>query len=193
MSAAFRNLLLLLAAILALGGGYWLAQSMRPTGSEPVTKATRTYGGGEMIDFSLPEIDGKMRSLKEWRGKVIVLNFWATWCPPCREEIPVFIALQKKYGADSLQVIGVATSDNKTSVMLYRQSAGINYPILMGNDDTMDLAAKYGDRMNSLPYSVIINRSGSIAVRKLGAFTETELESLVKPLLAPINPAATQP
>jgi thiol-disulfide isomerase/thioredoxin len=112
-----------------------------------------------------------------------VLNFWATWCPPCREEIPLFVALQKKHAADGLEVIGVAV-DNKTSVMAYRQSAGINYTILMGGDDAMDLAAKYGDRMDSLPYSVIISRSGSIEARKLGAFDEPELRSLIEPLLA---------
>ena len=181
MSPTLRNLLLLATAIVALAGGYWLAQSMRAP-ETATTAMPQTYGGGEMIDFSLPDSDGKIRSLSEWRGKVIVLNFWATWCPPCREEIPLFIALQKKHAADGLQVIGVGV-DNKASVIAYRQSAGINYTILMGNDDAMDVAAKYGDRMDSLPYSVIISRNGSIAARKLGAFTKSELDSLVEPLL----------
>ncbi len=87
-----------------------------------------------MINFTLPELDGKKHSLEEWRGKVIVLNFWATWCPPCREEIPLLIALQKERAAEGLQVVSVAI-DNKTAVMLYRQSAGINYPVLMGGDE----------------------------------------------------------
>jgi len=113
-----------------------------------------------------------------------VLNFWATWCPPCREEIPLLIDLQKKHAAEGLQVVSVAI-DNKTAVMLYRQSAGINYPILMGGDDALDLIASYGNRMGSLPFTVIIDRSGAIAVRKLGAFTWIELESLVKPLIGP--------
>ena len=182
MSPALRNLLLLFTAILALAGGYWLAQSMRPPATPPETAPT--YGGGELIDFSLPDSNGKIRSLSEWRGKVIVLNFWATWCPPCREEIPLFIDLQKKHAADGLEVIGVAV-DNKVSVLAYRQSAGINYTILMGDDNAMELAAKYGDRMDSLPYSVIISRSGSIVARKLGAFSETELAGLIEPLVIP--------
>jgi thiol-disulfide isomerase/thioredoxin len=181
MSPALRNLLLLMTTVLALVAGYWMAQAMHPSASPPVT--TPSYGGGTMIDFTLPDLEGNSRSLKEWRGKVIVLNFWATWCPPCREEIPLFIALQKEHAADGLEVIGVAV-DNKTSVMAYRQSAGINYTILMGGDDAMDLAAKYGDRMDSLPYSVIISRSGSIEARKLGAFDEPELNGLIEPLLA---------
>ena len=190
MSATFKNLLLLVTTALALLGGYWLAQSLRHAQEETPT-TTLKYGGGEMINFTLPDLDGKKQSLNSWRGKVIVLNFWATWCPPCREEIPLFVELQKKHPVDDLQIIGVAI-DNKTAVMLYRQTAGINYTILMGNDDTMDLVAQYGNRMASLPYSVIIDRSGSIAVRKLGAFSKLELNSLIEPLLPPA-PNPSQP
>jgi thiol-disulfide isomerase/thioredoxin len=179
MSATFKNLLLLITAVLALMGGYWIAQSMRP--AEQVT-TTPTYGGGELIDFTLPDVDGKKRSLHEWRGKVIVLNFWATWCPPCREEIPLFISLQKKHPSNDLQVIGVAI-DTLNAVMVYRQSVRINYPILIGEDDALPLVAQYGNRMGSLPFTVVIDRSGSIAVRKLGMFNQTELESLIDPLL----------
>ena len=182
MSATFKNLLLLITALLALAGGYWIAQAMRPTGQVP----TLAYGGGELIDFTLPDLEGKKRSLHEWRGKVIVLNFWATWCPPCREEIPLFIALQKKHPADGLQIIGVAV-DSQTAVMVYRQSIRINYPILIGEEDAMPLMAQYSNRIGSLPFTVIIDRSGSIAVRKLGVFNEIELESLVDPLIGSSN------
>jgi len=186
MSSTFKNLLLLITAVLALIGGYWIAQSLRPSEQQA---ASLTFGGGELIDFTLPDLDGKKQSLHQWRGKVIVLNFWATWCPPCREEIPLFISLQKKHPADDLQVIGVAI-DNLTAVMVYRQSVRINYPILIGEENAMPLVAQYGNRMGSLPYTVIIDRSGSIVVRKLGVFNQTELESLIDPLLgSPKNPS----
>ncbi|MGA9031423.1 MAG: TlpA disulfide reductase family protein [Sulfuricaulis sp.] len=178
MSATLKNLLLFVVAVLALAGGYWAAQSLRP--AEKVT--TPTYGGGTMIDFTLPDLDGKKHALNEWRGKVIVLNFWATWCPPCREEIPLFISLQKKHPANDLQVIGVAI-DTLTAVMVYRQSVRINYPILIGENDAMPLMTQYGNRMGSLPFTVIIDRSGSIAARKLGEFNQTDIESLIDPLL----------
>jgi thiol-disulfide isomerase/thioredoxin len=116
-----------------------------------------------------------------------VLNFWATWCPPCREEIPLLIALQKKRAAEGLQVVSVAI-DNETAVRPYRQSAGINYPVLMGGDEALDLVARYGNSMGALPFTVIIDRGGAIAARKLGAFTRNELESLVEPLLGPAQP-----
>jgi thiol-disulfide isomerase/thioredoxin len=183
MSSTAKNLLLLVAAVLALIGGYWLAQTLRPA---EIT-AAKTYGGGELINFTLPELDGKPHSLEAWRGKVIVLNFWATWCPPCREEIPLLIALQKQRATEGLQVVSVAI-DNETAVRPYSRSAGINYPVLLGGDEALDLVARYGNNMGALPFTVIIDRSGAIAVRKLGAFTRNELESLVEPLLRPPQP-----
>ncbi|HSW51735.1 MAG TPA: TlpA disulfide reductase family protein [Sulfuricaulis sp.] len=185
MTSTMKNLLLLVAAVLALIGGYWAAQTLRP---EPEAAVTATkYGGGELINFTLPELDGKPHSFEAWRGKVIVLNFWATWCPPCREEIPLLIELQKKRAAEGLQVVSVAI-DNETAVRPYSRSAGINYPVLMGGDEALDLVARYGNSMGALPFTVLIDRSGAIAARKLGAFTRDELESLVDPLLTPAKP-----
>jgi thiol-disulfide isomerase/thioredoxin len=182
MSPTFKNLLLLITAVLALMGGYWIAQSLRPSEQQA---ASLTFGGGELIDFTLPDLDGKKQSLHQWRGKVIVLNFWATWCPPCREEIPLFTALQKKHPEGDLQVIGVAI-DNKTAVMVFRQFMNMNYPVLIGDDEAaLQLVAQYGNRMGSLPYTVIIDRSGSIVARKLGEINQLELESLVEPHLNP--------
>src|SRR4030067_202206 len=108
MSSTFKTFLLLVAAVLALLGGYWLAQTLRP---EPEITTARTYGGGEMINFTLPGLDGKIHSLGQWRGQVSVLEFWATWCPPCREEIPLLVALQKNRTAAGLQVVSVAIDD----------------------------------------------------------------------------------
>ena len=179
MSVTFKNLLLLITAVLTLIGGYWIAQSLRP----PADQTTSiTFGGGTMIDFTLPDLEGKMRSLSEWRGKVIVLNFWATWCPPCREEIPLFTALQKKHPDGDLQVIGVAI-DEKTAVLMFRQFVRMNYPVLLSDDATLKLVAQYGNRMGSLPYTVIIDRNGSIVARKLGEINQLELNSLVQPHL----------
>ncbi len=186
MTATLKNLLLLVVAALALAGGYWTAQSLRPAAKE----TTPTYGGGSLIDFSLPDLDGKKHSLNEWRGKVIVLNFWATWCPPCREEIPLFIALQKRYGAGGIQLLGVATADSKDSVVAYRQSAGMNYPILIGDDDAMDIMARYGNRQGSIPFTVIIDRQGTIVARKLGAFDQAELMRVLGPLLPTPSPSS---
>lgn len=180
MSSAFKNLLLLVSAALALMGGFWLAHQIR---SQPEAANTAAYGGGEMINFTLPDLDDRQRSLNEWRGKVIVLNFWGTWCPPCREEIPLLVDIQKRLGVKGLQVIGVAI-DDKAAVLRYRKASGINYPLLMGGETGLDLIAQYGNRLGSLPFSVVIDRKGAIVARKLGAYVGNELEHLIIPLLS---------
>ena len=189
MPSTLKNLLLLVAAFLALAAGYWLAQSQRVP--EPVTKPT--YGGGEAIEFTLPDLDGKNHRLSEWKGKVIVLNFWASWCPPCREEIPLFIDLQKRRGAEGLQMIGLAI-DSTEAVAAYQKSARMNYPLLVGGEDAgMELIGRYGNRMGSLPFTAIIDKNGAIVARKLGAFDHAELESLIDPLLVPKQTSPTLP
>ena len=176
-SETVRNLLLLVAALVALAAGYYAAQWLR-------TPATDTTSGGRATEFSLPDLEGKRRSLKEWRGKVVVLNFWATWCPPCREEIPLFIGLQKQYGGNGLQFLGVAI-DRREDVASYYARIGMNYPTLIGDDEVIEIMRGYGNRMGSLPYSVVIDRDGQVVARKLGAFRGPELESLLIPLLSP--------
>ncbi|MBI3571103.1 MAG: TlpA family protein disulfide reductase [Gammaproteobacteria bacterium] len=133
-------------------------------------------------EFKLPDLTGTPRSLSEWRGQVLVLNFWATWCPPCREEIPLFIDLQKRHGRDGLQFLGVAI-DRQEDVVSYVAEIGMNYPTLVADDNGMELMRSYGNRMGSLPYSVIIDRDGQVVARKLGAFRGQELENLLFPVI----------
>ena len=178
MPEILKNSLLLTAALLALIGGYWVAQILHPPESITSPRDSR----GDIIEFALPDLEGKTHQLNEWRGKVIVLNFWASWCPPCREEIPLFIALQKQYGARGLQISGVAI-DSKDSVLAYQRSAGMNYPILIGDDDAMQVMARYGNASGSLPFTVILDPTGRTHARKLGAFHDEELMTLIEPLI----------
>ena len=129
----------------------------------------------------------KMHSLATWQDKVIVLNFWATWCPPCREEIPAFIELQKRHGDSGIQVIGIAV-DNLREVVAYYAGAGMNYPVLIGEDGAMSVMTDFGNTTGSLPYSVILNRQGEIIARKLGVMTLVELEGIVRPHLRTQQP-----
>src|SRR3989344_2014659 len=174
-SETSRNLLLLAAALAALVAGYFAAVWLRGPTSD-------TTSGGMAQEFRLPDLTGKSRSLSEWRGQVLVLNFWATWCPPCREEIPLFIDLQKRHGRDGLQFLGVAI-DRPEDVVSYVAEIGMNYPTLVADDNAMELMRSYGNRMGSLPYSVIIDRDGQVVARKLGAFRGQELENLLSPVI----------
>jgi len=134
-------------------------------------------------EFALPDLAGKARHLADWRGQVVLLNFWATWCPPCRYEIPGFIRLQQRYGDQGLQIVGISI-DNPEAVARYWQEMKINYPLLLADDSTFGLMSAYGNPHGSLPYSVVIRRDGGIAATRLGIFEETVLEKLIQPLLA---------
>lgn len=175
-----KSLPLLLAAVIASAAGYWAATELRRS---PPTVASTEASSHDAIDFELPNLDGKRRSLKAWRGKIVLLNFWAPWCAPCREEIPLLMDLQKRYRGRGLQVVGIAI-DDRDNVVHFRDEMSINYPILVGQDDAITLMTRYGNRIGSLPFSVTINREGRIVARKLGVYRRTELEDLLRPLLA---------
>lgn len=132
--------------------------------------------------FSLPDLSGKLHSASEWQGKTLIINFWATWCPPCKKEIPEFIALQKLYADQGLQFIGVAI-DEKDSVDEYLSFIDINYPILIASDEGVALAHKLGNLSDSVPYTIVVNAEGQIIHRHQGEFSKEQIVEIIKPLL----------
>lgn len=140
-------------------------------------------------DFALRDLAGKTHNLASWRGKVVLLNFWATWCPPCRREIPLFIDLQRRYGKQGLQIVGISV-DNPEAVARYWQEMRINYPLLIADETTYELMAAYGNRQGGLPYSVLIAANGQIAGVKIGAYGREELEATLTPLLFAPKPVS---
>ena len=112
----------------------------------------------------------------------MVVNFWATWCPPCIAEIPEFIKLQKKYGKQGVQFIGIAI-DQKSKVQSFAAEVGMNYPVLLGDLAGIDLARRIGNVEGGLPYTVIVERSGKIVTTQLGTLSTDKLEGIIKPLL----------
>jgi len=134
--------------------------------------------------FELPDMQGVSRHIKTWDGKVLVVNFWATWCGPCLREIPAFVDLQKKYGDKGLQFVGVAFDDLE-AIQGFTKTSKIqfNYPILIGEDDAMTIAAIYGNTIGALPYTVIIDRKGKIVHGQIGEISRRSVEDIIKPLL----------
>jgi len=151
-------------------------------GGAAVISAVGTMIGKQRPEFQLPDTEGKIRSISEWDNKVLVVNFWATWCPPCRREIPMFIDLQDRYADKGLQFIGVAI-DKPDMVSDFIDTMGINYPILVGESDAMSITKQYGNRFGALPYTVVIDRSGNIIFRKRGEIDRDQILDTVLPLL----------
>lgn len=139
-------------------------------------------------DFALRDLAGKTHGLADWRGRLVLLNFWATWCQPCRHEIPIFIRLQKRYASRGLQIVGISVDDPE-AVARYWQEMGINYPLLLADESTFGLMAAYGNNHGGLPFSVLIRPDGAIDSVKLGAYSEKELEGAIQALLPGPKPA----
>ncbi len=131
-------------------------------------------------DFSLETLDGKTLRLSDLRGKAVLLNFWATWCGPCKIEMPWFVDLQKQYGSQGLQIVGVAMDDaSKEDIGKFAKDMGVNYPILIGKESVGD---QYGG-VPALPESFLISRDGKIVDKIIGLRGKADIEDAVKKTL----------
>lgn len=172
--------LILLVAVVSLSAGIFAKQFL----TEPVMQSANVESGAPEYapSFSLKDLHDKTRDSKEWQGKVIMVNFWASWCPPCVREIPALIKLQETYAKQGLVILGVAI-DNKQNIVDFTDPMDINYPILMAEKEGVALAGAYGNRLGVLPYTVIIDRSGKIIYSHRGELTFDVAEEVIKPLL----------
>lgn len=145
-----------------------------------VPVASQEAGNEPSPQFALKDLNGKTVKLSNYNGKVVLLNFWATWCAPCRAEMPDLVKLQKEYQAHGLQVVGVTYPDySRRAVQKVARQLRVNYPIVLGS---RELAAQY-DVGEVLPTTIIIDREGKIRGRILGIMEPEEFEQSVKPLL----------
>lgn len=139
-------------------------------------------------DFTLQALDGKSMRLSDLRGKAVLLNFWATWCGPCKIEMPWFVELQNQYGSQGLQVVGVAMDDASTEdIAKFAKDMGVNYPILIGKESVGD---EYGG-VPALPESFFIGRDGKLVDKIIGLKGKAEIEDSIKKVLN-TQPASSQ-
>ena len=176
---------MILTFVVGLWGGTQLVKIIiqKPEETTTLTSAVdNTMINQKTPDFSLPDLNGVNHNIHEWDGDVIVLNFWATWCPPCRKETPMFVEMQEQFGAKGLQFVGVAIDDSN-KVKDFLDTYGVNYPMLIGVDDAIEVAKAFGNRFGSLPYTVIIDRKGNIAHVQRGELERDVAEKTIKALL----------
>ncbi len=133
--------------------------------------------------FQLEDIDGKLHTYTEWNGRILVLNFWATWCPPCREETPGFVELQRKYRDQGVQFVGIAI-DDVDKVRDFMDNFDVNYPMLMGNLQIVELSREMGNRLEALPFTLIVDRHGYIIKRYTRGLTRQDVEAVITTLLS---------
>jgi thiol-disulfide isomerase/thioredoxin len=165
---------LTLAGFLALAAGWYFGRGSGPD-ADPA-------GGRALLGVSLPDIDGQEQALAQWKGKVLVVNFWATWCVPCREEMPEFVKLQREFGDRGVQFVGIAI-DDAAKVKQFANELGLNYPALIGGYGAVELSKSLGNGIGALPYTLIVDRSGSITRKQLGPVKIAYLRDIIGQLL----------
>lgn len=143
----------------------------------PATAFQDTLAKASFVDLA-----GQPQRLEQWRGTVLIVNFWATWCPPCLKEIPEFIRMQERYRERGLQFVGVAI-DQPERVGPFAEKMGFNYPVLIGTLDAVELLRTLGNQHGGLPFTVVFDRSGTLAASELGGLDEAKLSRVIEPLL----------
>jgi thiol-disulfide isomerase/thioredoxin len=138
-------------------------------------------GNAELRSATFVDLAGKQRKLDEWQGRILVCNFWATWCAPCRDEIPLLMAAREKYASGGVDFVGIAI-DNAAKVREFTSSLKISYQVLLAEADGLDLMRKLGNNAGGLPYTVVAERRGGVLHRKLGAFHQGDLDAILDPL-----------
>ena len=181
-----RNpLALVVVAVVAAGMLYFGVHQARRSG--PVF-ASHLTTSSLAPDFTLESLDGKSMKLSDFRGKAVLLNFWATWCGPCKIEMPWFVELQNQYAAQGFQIVGVAMDDaSKEDIGKFAKDMGVNYPILIGKESVGD---QYGG-VPALPESFLIGRDGKIVDKIIGLRGKAEIEDAIKKAIN-TQPASSQ-
>ena len=140
--------------------------------------AVATPPDAMVLDFELPDMAGVVRSSSEWDGKARMLNFWATWCAPCRREIPLLMKTQEENRDRNVQVIGIAV-DYPEQVAAYAEVTGFNYPVLVGQEDAMAIAEKSGVEFIGMPFTMIVAPSGELLKAHIGEIVESHIDEIL--------------
>ncbi|MBC7624838.1 MAG: TlpA family protein disulfide reductase [Aeromicrobium sp.] len=127
---------------------------------------------------SFPDLSGKSQPIAQWSQRLLVINFWASWCAPCIEEIPLLVQMQQKYQPQGLQIIGIA-ADSQANAAKFAQKLAINYPVLPDEGRAIAFSKRVGNRLGLLPFSVVVGADGRIIMTKLGVFSASELETII--------------
>ena len=130
----------------------------------------------------LQDLEGNSQPFTRWKGKILVVNFWATWCDPCRVEVPALVRTQDKYVANGVQIVGISI-DSTAKVKDFAKEFKVQYPLVIGSLDSIEITRKLGNKAAGLPYTVVLDANGIIKARHLGGISEAQLDEAIRPLL----------
>ena len=187
MSNALRMTRVVAIALIFVIAGIWAGRYFRTASTEqvattgPAGSAQFATAATELPDFSLMDLDEQPRSIREWSDDALLINFWATWCAPCRREMPLLQTLYQERHGTAFRVIGIAI-DELPTVKAYVTEMGVTYPILVGNDDAMSAAESFGPDFIGLPFSVFVAPQGKVLGTHSGELDRDTLRAVLKVL-----------
>ena len=174
MSRRLTWLIVVASIALAMGAGIYVAERQRRSVPEIAVGAFE-----HLLAAKLPDVSGIPQPIEQWRGKILVINFWATWCPPCREEMPILSRLQTRHAGNGVQIVGIAL-DTMENVAQFAATHPSAYPLLTGDANATNLSRLLGNMQLALPYTVVFTRDGAAKMAHLGRFSEAELDTLLR-------------
>jgi thiol-disulfide isomerase/thioredoxin len=175
-SSSARTALIAAAAAVALAAGIYAHLATRSGMPDAASVSALTLS-------KFQDLSGGTGSIDQWRGQVIVVNFWGSWCPPCREEIPGLISIHRQLAPKGLQIVGIAV-DSADNARSSAKELGIRYPVLVAGFEVIDLTRRLGNRAGALPYTLVLDRQGRVVATHLGLISEAELARIITPLLS---------
>ena len=161
------------ALVAGATAGAWIYRSRAPEPAAPTAELPPLKLAANLPEVSLLDREGVQRGFDHWRGQSLIVNFWATWCAPCRREMPLLERLQAENAADGFQVVGVAV-DYRDKVLAYADKMRISYPLLIGEQEALDAAAAFGVEMIGLPFTVFSDARGRIIAAHIGELTAAQ-------------------
>ncbi len=175
-----KNFFVILTLIVAVAIGYFVYSELGEDAPVvPSDLVTSEPASSNIINFSLPDLDGNVRQISDWHGKARLINFWATWCAPCRREIPLLKKTQDAHGENNLQVIGIAI-DFIDQVTAYAEEVEFNYPILIGQEDAMAAAEATGIDFIGMPFTMVVAPDGQLIKTHIGEILEDDMDLIVE-------------